>query len=713
MQKHINSVRVGVLLIIGMVLFSIIGTSLFAQGMPGPRRWLRVGSLFDWYSYCGNENESARTGNAGGQQNDGLRWPAQFCGDPQRTIMNTQVEKGIWIGTSDYYDPVLKATLPVKVIGVGPKTNSWDIVGEVMPVADNPFYMVGRYKAPFVLVDGADATDNTTGDSVDVVDENLKADRMIVNSLNTCIGVSFTRKLYAFTNQDNDNYFIYEYVFKNTGLRNAEGTVVDQKTLTQVIFSFVSRYAGGNELFLNGIIPNSNINWGRNTVYQVIGTNPAASSFTDPNSRTYQMRAQYSWYGHHDGGWPSQTEDFGAPFQSDGHLSATQFVGRVMLHADTSPQDATDDPHQPFTTHYIDADDASNGANQYNLTLMQNRWTVMNLGHAPVSQADQLGKNGVASTWGPGLGGSKNMWSFGPYTLNPNDSIRIVFAEGVAGITREKCYEIGAAWKSWRDAGKPSSMTFTLPNGSTTTNGNEYKDAWVWTGEDSLLQTFRRAINNFKNGFNIPKPPPAPAYLYVNSGGDKISLEWASVTATGFAGYEVYRAIGRFDTMYTKIWEGNATSYDDVTAIRGRDYFYYVLSKDDGSTNNGVPLVSSKYLTFPNNTPARLQKPASSDLSKIRIVPNPYNIRNRRLQFGTTDNEQDKIGFYNLTASCTIKIYTERGDLIQTLNHTNGTGDQLWWSVTSSGQIIVSGVYIAVIESSTGEKAIKKFIIIR
>ena len=76
--------------------------------------------------------------------------------------------------------------------------------------------------------------------------------------------------------------------------------------------------------------------------------------------------------------------------------------------------------------------------------------------------------------------------------------------------------------------------------------------------------------------------------------------------------------------------------------------------------------------------------------------------------------------FYNIPPFCTIKIYTERGDLIQTIEHTDGSGDEAWTSITSSRQVVVSGLYIAYFEVTEdagafkkGDNIIKKFIIIR
>jgi len=76
--------------------------------------------------------------------------------------------------------------------------------------------------------------------------------------------------------------------------------------------------------------------------------------------------------------------------------------------------------------------------------------------------------------------------------------------------------------------------------------------------------------------------------------------------------------------------------------------------------------------------------------------------------------QANRLAFYDLPGRCTIKIYSELGELINTIEHLDGTGDEYWDSVTSSNQIVVSGIYIAVFENlDTGEKKILKFVIIR
>lgn len=656
--------------------------------VPQDVRWLRVGELRSWYSNYGCEMEIGRTGQAT-EQNDGMYWPQEF------PWQNNEAGKAMWIGTTNYFDKVLNTTVLHKVVAVGPRTA--DPVGELMPVS---FKMYGRYLAPNVVVDGQTATDNAFNDLVDEQVDTLKADRMIENVLNTSIGITVRRRLMAFSQQDHNNYFIYEYILKNTGIVDNKGTV-DSKTLTGVVLFFQYRYAFGNEAFRRGWYPSNHIDWGRNAMDQVIGTNPLAPGF--------DLRAQYSWYGK-----DSQSpipDDIGLPYSTaDGHLAAVHYVGTVTLHADKSATDKSDDPAEPTTTHYVGNDTGPQTNNQFDPTQMTRKYQAMTSGHASPTQADAVG-NGYADLWGSDAGGYAQGKGYGPYTLAPGDSIRIVLAEGVAGLCRDSAFTIG---KHWLDGIQGRQTSFTLPNGSTTSDPYVYKDAWVQTGVDSLMQTFRRARANFNSGYNIPQPPPAPDLFEVKSGGDRIRLTWNAVSSPNLAGYDVYRAVGQPDTFYTKIYscDRSVTSYDDTTARRGFHYFFYVVSRDDGSTNGGVPLISSKALTM-TNAAAFLRRAAQPVMDSIRVVPNPYNRSAAlgNLYFGKTS--PDQIAFFGLPGTCTIKIYTERGDLINTLQHNDGSGDQLWDQRTSSGQIIVSGLYIAVFQTPDGSTQIRKFIVIR
>jgi hypothetical protein len=81
--------------------------------------------------------------------------------------------------------------------------------------------------------------------------------------------------------------------------------------------------------------------------------------------------------------------------------------------------------------------------------------------------------------------------------------------------------------------------------------------------------------------------------------------------------------------------------------------------------------------------------------------------------------EENKILFLELPPECTISIYTESGDLVKKIVHDDGSGDESWGEVwqehqsTQTGQIVVSGLYIAYIETPDGNSITRKFVVVR
>ena len=135
-----------------------------------------------------------------------------------------------------------------------------------------------------------------------------------------------------------------------------------------------------------------------------------------------------------------------------------------------------------------------------------------------------------------------------------------------------------------------------------------------------------------------------------------------------------------------------------------------------GNAELNIPPHTLKSGRFYTQTyaPAYKRKPGRPTISSdVRVVPNPYIIsadKNTLLYPG----EENKIVFVNISGQCTIKIYSEIGELIQTINHNDGSGSQDWFLTTSANQFIVSGIYIAVItDDNTGDQEIVKFSIIR
>ncbi|MBD3289140.1 hypothetical protein GF337_10075 [candidate division KSB1 bacterium] len=719
-KKHI--------LTIFILFIAICTTGNMEQVFADETKWMAVGMLHDWYSSAGCEIEVGRTREIPDQL-DGLQWPAQFRNQ------DSKAAKALWIGATNYFDPLKNKTYPHKVVHVGPRV--LDEENEFMPVE---FKMYGRFERSRVIVDGVEAGKLDYLDAVDVVDPTLVSDRMLYNVVNTSIGITEYRKIYAFSQQNHNNYFIYDYTFKNTGIIDLEGTTHSQ-TLENVIFYFQYRYSPCKEgtVYGDGWLPQS-LTWGHSTMNDARNEMPSSvDPLTWPENAP--PRVLFSWQGLHS---KAAFSTIGGPYGTeggDGHLGAAQYVGVMTLHASKSGKDASDDPFQPTTTQYIQSDEKILSDNdQFNEPKMTEEYAAMSAGHPPIRMAEDVGCptpincNGYGDTYiyagtkGSNPGGYTHTQGFGPYTIEPGDSIRLVVAEAVNGINRDLCYEVGANWLSGEN--------MVLPDGSTTTDAELYKNSWVYTGEDSIFQTFYRAIDVFEEyentgNFNIPQAPPPPDQFEINSGGDRITLSWSdnadtwsSDLWTSDVGYRVYRAMHVPDTTFDLIFEcGTGTDnptvvheFEDKTAQRGFDYYYYVTSVDFGSIGYGdrikpgVLLESSKFYTM-TLEPAYLKRPPGKTMDDIRIVPNPYNIRAREIQFGYS--APDRVMFYDIPPICTIKIYTERGDLIKTIEHTNSTGDEEWNLNTKYRQVVVSGIYIVVFETPDGKKAIRKLIVIR
>jgi hypothetical protein len=663
-------------------------------------KWMSVGSLHNWYSEYGCEIEEGRVK----VQQDGLRWPAIY------QYQDAQAAKAFWIGTTNYTDA--GGFYPHKVVHVGPRVQG---ISEFFPVR---FKMISKYEPTQVFVSG----DLSYGTSVenDSIDPNLKYDRVIDNITHTAIGITMQRKIIGLSQQHHDNYHIHEFTFTNTGVVNASGTTRPPVTLTDVYFYYQYRYAPvADTRFVIGGNPTG---WGINTMNDITGDTTVPHVFF-PGTQYDDIRANYSWHGK----YPpfTQYDNIGGPIWAGyyektdtvGRLGAPHFVGVATLHADTSPTDTTDDKSQPKTTSYEGSDEPYQSRNdQYNIPQMTGEYGWMSKGRNLPRHADKVGSAGDPALGTPG--GFSNANGYGPYTMAPGQSIRIVIAEAVNGLSREAAIEIGRAFKI---SGGNVNTLITM-NGQSKT-----KNDWVYTGRDSLFKTFRRAYVNYNTGFSAPMPPPPPKIFNINSGAGKINLNWTANTdipsAPAVKGWEVWRAVGRHDSTYYKIWEGgpSASNYNDTSAAINVAHYYYLVAVGDPAENTlaaNTPagaLRSGRYYTQ-SFDPAYRRTAAAGSLAevrgKIRVVPNPYNIAAdpNRLLF---PSEQDKIAFVNIPGQCTIRIYSELGELIKTIEHTDDTGSQDYDLTTSSYQIIASGVYIAVIDTPKGEREILKFVVIR
>jgi hypothetical protein len=338
-------------------------------------------------------------------------------------------------------------------------------------------------------------------------------------------------------------------------------------------------------------------------------------------------------------------------------------------------------------------------------------------------------------------------FSIGPYNMAFGDTIRFVFAVAVGSIDPKgalllgRKYSRGDArnfeWLAEMDSAEireeytnrdPVAEIYGEIDPSTIWRGGGLnamaKDYVVATGRDSLFISGMRAQRNFNSNYNIPASPAPPSVFEVWSRPDAIELSWsyeAGYEPSDLAGFKIYRAQGgtKFtitaDSTITGEWEmidsvgPDENSLNDVEGITsGFDYYYCITAISSSGIESG------KWLTMTKEPfAARLTDQPKPDLDSVAIVPNPMNVREDN---GFPESEH-KIIFKNLPGECTIRIFTESGELVRTIEHTDGSGSAFWqdqwYLTTANNQRPASGLYIAHIQMESGEWTTRKFLIVR
>ncbi len=630
-----------------------------------------------------------------------------------------------------------------RVVHVGPRTTGF---GEFFPVE---FTKTVRYEPPTVTVDGNETLKEDKG--YDEVDSSLPSDQMIEIRAHTLLGVTLTKRIYAWTQGDHDNYHIQEYILTNTGHASAEENgALEGQTVEDVYLHFQRRYTHQERSAIPGQ------EWGANVMNDIVGDGQ--------EDYDVDFAAQYTWNGNSPG---ADMDPLGGPAWNDspwfleqgddgGELTTSQFVGTVKLYAPESP----DKPRQPSMTSHIDADHPLTSGNSAFNEQMEREYRFMStaeratddytLGdgsHAYPHHADIADQDGDFTTvMGEGdpklgkAGGYTSAFSYGPYDLEPGESVRIVTAEAVSGLSKQARVEIGQAFKQTATDASDRSTTDAFADieydadGDGTIDSDESmgKNEWVMTGRDSLFQTFERAIANFDAASNadgeltnyiLPQPPRPPSSFSVESGVDQIDLSWERGSDPP-GGFEIYRArsrvMGQYDNNYNYELiaevDGGTRSYSDSDVVRGAQYYYYIQAVGNENmdptamTPTGKPLKSNRYQTQTWD-PASLKRGPGESVADFKIVPNPYNVAADQ---DVRWDEQDRLGFLEIPGNCIIRIYTEMGELVETIQHTDGSGDEFWDHTTADRQLVASGLYIAVVRDlDTGQVSKKKFVIIR
>jgi hypothetical protein len=245
---------------------------------------------------------------------------------------------------------------------------------------------------------------------------------------------------------------------------------------------------------------------------------------------------------------------------------------------------------------------------------------------------------------------------------------------------------------------------------------NMYKARDLWNASNNMTT------------YPVVKPPAPPRTFEIFGRPDRVEITWTTIAGEADpVSWEIYRTSDFEDKIPYQLvttLPGTARAYDDNSLVRGIDYYYYIVGVGPDNavdplgltgTPGGKPLRSGRYFTQ-TYSPVNLKRPPGATVESFRIVPNPINLAADESVrfFAGGDPTRSQVAFFDIPGDCTITIYTETGEFVNRLEHTDGSGDELWNLTTISRQPIVSGLYLVrVVDNATGEADVKKMVVIQ
>jgi hypothetical protein len=335
-------------------------------------------------------------------------------------------------------------------------------------------------------------------------------------------------------------------------------------------------------------------------------------------------------------------------------------------------------------------------------------------------------------------------FAFGPYTLSKGDKLEFSFAQ-VAG------YGADATKEYWGGHQRvdPDDLWGTVPsmnrrvvidgqvmtdnyiddygypdyvNSDVVTINDVARKAWeAYTGDvcgpDEALVCWPE--NNTKDGnygnYAVSIPYPAPGITITTLDDASVLIRWGRAVesfihaAGNLMQFNVYRSIHPIgpwkllEELPLGLVNTELDLYeviDDDTDFKVGDYaFYAVTSINDENMESGKTNIT------------RIQKNmgAVDKMGKVYVVPNPFVLNSGFSGTGT----ENQIGFYGLPETCTIRIYSFAGQLIDVINHDVPTYSESFHQVTLNHQVMAPGVYFFVVSTPDGDETGGKFIIIK
>jgi hypothetical protein len=565
----------------------------------------------------------------------------------------------------------------------------------------------------------------------------------------TATGITVKQRSMSWSYPGYSDFIIYDYTFTNTGKMAipAINEVKDlEQTLNEVWFSFHSGLQVStkgminfhyNSQFLASAAPAGSFGWHPGSGY--------SDYYAIENETQDGKGLLYYSYDYNGGREPVPWDQYGTKAnwrdllrvkpEWEPELQDPAAFGFLFLYH-TPPTGSTNDPFEPDPTHfniYSDEGQKFQGKTVDFEGFGTRTFSVQQI--YDFATHDNLPPN-------DGRGYFWYTSSFGPYTLAPGDSVRLIVAE-IAGML-----DLQQVVRGDPDYWFPDSTFAAIHR-----NAEAARNAVSWG--------IGATVDGIELAADVPESPPAPNCQAVNvsAGTDTaiISVRWDKLAedvqltdgsggvfydgATDLSGYRIYRGQdkrGVWDLLIDissdellDYWNNELGVYEymDTDLQFGFEFMYYVeaynssprswTSANGTVVNNLGELKSADY----NRTALIGAKPGPVSIENgwdVFVAPNPYVEGDPNRSFGAPS--PDKIEFRNLPEKAVIKIFSLSGDLIRTLKHGpdelgNLFGSIAWDQRSDSGIRVAPGLYIYIIESdspgSEGKRTTGKLMIVR
>lgn len=199
--------------------------------------------------------------------------------------------------------------------------------------------------------------------------------------------------------------------------------------------------------------------------------------------------------------------------------------------------------------------------------------------------------------------------------------------------------------------------------------------------------------------FNLRRDPETPVNLLVSKPGEP----WASGDVVSILEPD----LSNISWIFSFSWGDTVVVVDD----QGDSTKVILEQPQDGDEilfRTYKPFENGDIYTFSTETPT-IEEAKKEHLDRIRVVPNPYTVSS----IYETSIEVKEVQFTHLPPIATIRIFNVAGELVQTIQHTDGKSIERWNLRSYNDQDVSFGIYIYHVTAPNGLVQMGKMAVIR